>query len=88
MKKVFVAVALVATMGLTLVSCDKDKMQCWKVTYKSDVLGEVTNYEWASRNQMDASVEQWEKLGYKNIKFKSATKYKNAFDCKAAMAAK
>lgn len=87
MKKVFIAVALVATMGLALVSCNKDEMKCWKVTYKTATFGEYVGYNWASQNQMDAMVENWEKLGYTNIKYSAAPKYKNAIDCTAASVA-
>jgi len=83
MKKVFLAVALVATMGLTLVSCDKDAMKCWKVTYSTQTFGSTTQYSWASQNQMEALEEQWKKLGYTDIDYKSASKYKNMIDCEA-----
>jgi len=78
------AVALVATMGLALVSCNKDENKCWKVTYKTNILGEVSVYQWASQNNMDAQVAEWEKLGYTDIKYSSASKYKNMADCIAA----
>lgn len=84
MKKVFIAVALVATMGLALVSCNKDEMKCWKVTYNTATFGEYNEYVWASQNQLDALVENWEKLGYTDIKYSAAPKYKNAIDCSAA----
>jgi len=85
MKKALIAVALVATMGLTLVSCDKDENKCWKVTYKTKTFGEYTGYEWASQNNMDAMKAEWEKLGYTDVKYSSAsTKFKNMADCIAA----
>ncbi len=86
MKKVFIAVALVATMGLALVSCDKDKDKCWKVTYNMEVLGvktSVTTYQWCSRNKLDAQIEAWKKLGYTDIKTSSQSKYKTNIDCLA-----
>jgi len=86
MKKVFIAVALVATMGLTLVSCDPDENKCWKVTYNMEVLGiqtTVTTYQWCSENNLDAQIESWKKLGYTDIKPTSQSKYKTIEDCLA-----
>lgn len=84
MKKVFIAVALVATMGLALVSCNKDENKCWKVTYKTNTFGEYNGYQWTSQNNMDSQVKLWEKDGYSDIKYTAAPKYKNMTDCLAA----
>mgnify|MGYP003291874688 CR=1 FL=1 len=86
MKKVFIAVALVATMGIALVSCDPDENKCWKVEYDMEVLGlktSVTTYQWCSKNNLDAQIASWEKLGYTNIKTSAQSKYKTIDDCLA-----
>lgn len=84
MKKVFFAVAVVAAMGLIMISCDKDKIQCHKVTY-NDKNRSITVYMWDTRNNIDASLAEWEKvLGRTNIKVSYATKYKTIQDCSAA----
>lgn len=84
MKKVFFAVAVVTAMGLSMISCDKDKIQCHKVTY-NDKNSSITVYMWDTRNNIDASLAEWEKvLGRTNIKVSYATKYKTLQDCIAA----
>ncbi|MCQ2331989.1 MAG: hypothetical protein MJZ95_02145 [Paludibacteraceae bacterium] len=84
MKKVFFAVAVVAAMGLSMISCDKNKVQCHKVTYMEKNL-QMTVYMWDTRNNIDAVITEWEKMfGRTNIKVSYATKYKTAQDCIAA----
>ena len=84
MKKVFFAVAVVAAMGLSMISCDKNKNRCLKVTYK-EKNGQMTVYMWDTRNNVDALVAEWEKFsGKTNIKVSYAIKYKTAQDCIAA----
>lgn len=84
MKKVFFAVAVVAAMGLSMISCDKNKVQCHKVTYTEKNL-QTSVYMWDTRNNIDAVIAEWEKLfGRTNIKVSYATKYKTIQDCMAA----
>lgn len=38
MKKVILAVSLVATLGASMISCNPDKARCWAVIYKGYVV--------------------------------------------------
>lgn len=37
MKKVFLAVALILSLGFSMISCDPNKARCWAVTFKGYV---------------------------------------------------
>lgn len=63
MKKVFIAVALIATMGLALTSCGS-KAECWKVVATQTVTmdGEsdsmvTTFYVWSTEDELDATIK-------------------------------
>lgn len=63
MKKTFIAVALVAAFGLTMVSCSK-KEKCWKVEATQTVsMGDESEsmvtilYVWASEDEIDAKIK-------------------------------
>lgn len=83
MKKIFMAVALVATIAC-MSSCNKDEYKCWKTTSK--VLGvEVTAYTWATQNELEAIKEEKNKISDEiGFTYVLASKYKTAADCTAA----
>ena len=86
MKKTFIAVALVAVMGLGLASCNKDEQKCWKVTYTMPTLGgttEVVTYQWCSQNALEAQVANWKVLGYEDIKYSATIGVDTMEDCLA-----
>lgn len=86
MKKVLLAAACVLVLGASLTSCDPDEQKCWKASYDiniGNIQSHVDVYTWASKNQMEAQVANWKTVGYTDIKYKSATKFKTANDCVA-----
>lgn len=80
MKKVFIAVALVATLGLALVSCNKDEKKCWQLTLKE---GNATleYYWWGSENDLDIFKKELEDDGTKVSSSKANTKYNTLEAC-------
>lgn len=63
MKRTFIAVALVATMGLAFASCT-NKAKCWKVEAKQTVSVEgesdamiTTFYVWSTEDELDATIK-------------------------------
>ncbi len=83
MKKIFVAVALVATIAC-MASCNKDEYKCWKTTTKTGGI-EVVAYTWATQNEMEAIKEEKNKVTDEiSFTYVVASKYKTAADCVAA----
>jgi len=71
MKKIFIAVAVVAAMGLGFTSCDPDKEKCIEVTitYKDAATGTTATsveYVWQSENQIDAVLDSVRRT-YSNV---------------------
>ena len=52
MKKVFLAVAIVAAMGVFTSCGDKDKVTCWEV--KQNLTGIVLEYVWGTKAEAEA----------------------------------
>lgn len=83
MKKVFIAAAFAATMGLVLISCDKDKQRCWKITYTIPTTSKVVEeYWWCTETALDTQTKRLKDLGYTDIKKSKQNKYKTQEDCK------
>ena len=87
MKNLTLSIALVALLGLGLVSCDRDARKCYKFTYSVEIAGsktEVSTYEWCSANEADAKKENLEKQLKVKVSRSVAKSHKTAEDCIAA----
>ena len=86
MKKLFFAIAIACICGGVLTSCDPDERKCYKLQYTMEIVGvktEVTSYQWASANEIDAIIADIEKTGAKVSKSVSPS-HKTMEDCIAA----
>ena len=84
MKNLTLSIALVALLGLGLVSCDRDARKCYKFTYSVEISGdktEVSTYEWCSANEADAKKEYLEKQLKVKVSRSVASEHKTAEDC-------
>lgn len=84
MKNLTLSIALVALLGLGLVSCDRDARKCYKFTYSVEIAGsktEVSTYEWCSANEADAKKENLEKQLKAKVSRSVASAHKTAEDC-------
>ena len=84
MKNLTLSIALVALLGLGLVSCDRDARKCYKFTYAVEIAGsktEVSTYEWCSANEADAKKENLEKQLKVKVSRSVVSAHKTAEDC-------
>ena len=84
MKNLTLSIALVALLGLGLVSCDRDARKCYKFTYAVEIAGsktEVSTYEWCSANEADAKKEYLEKQLKVKVSRSVVSAHKTAEDC-------
>ena len=83
MKNLTLSIALVALLGLGLVSCDRDARKCYKFTYE---LGNVSfnTYEWCSANEADVKKDALEEEYGVKVSRSVVLEHKTAEDCVAA----
>lgn len=84
MKKIILAVAVVAMLGLGMSSCKNENGKCWKVTYTAGALGvgtEVTVYWWLSDAELEVQKERYEREGYTSITAVEMPNYKTKAGC-------
>lgn len=56
MKRIILAIALIAVCGLGLTSCGKQTKHCWEVTVSIEKASK-TFYLWGTRDEVDAYVK-------------------------------
>lgn len=84
MKKILLAIAVIALFGLT--SCSKEGAKCYKVTYKAGAIGidaETTVYEFINEDQIATQRAKYEAKGYTSIVFTEVPGYTTAAACYA-----